>query len=220
MRFGRPKDPTYLAVSNAVADIHGARGIAESIEVVPNFLDPPDDPPTPTPTDGPVLYVGPSNEAKGFTVVSEAHRLLVARGHAVTLRHVGGDDVSEASFVIRSGRLEGSDVDAAFRSSRLVIVPSIWEEPCPTVALEAMARGRAVVASRIGGLTDIVEHGTTGLLVRPNHPGVLADAIESLLDDPELTASMGMAGRERFLERFSTERVGPMIERAYATACR
>jgi len=207
-------------VSTAVADIHRARGIPESMEVIPNFLDPPDDPPTPTPTDGPLLFVGPSNEAKGFPVVSEAHRLLVGRGHQVTLRHVGGDDVGVDSLVVRSGRLEGSDVDAAFRSSRLVIVPSTWEEPCPTVALEAMARGRAVVASRIGGLTDIVEHGTTGLLVRPNHPGHLADAIESLLDDPELTASMGLAGRERFLERFSTDRVGPMIERAYATACR
>ncbi len=218
LRFGRPKSSTYLAVSNAVADIHRARGISQPIEVVPNFLDLPADLPTATPKDGPVLYVGPSNEAKGFFVVSEAHRLLIARGHEVTLRHVGGDDVSEAPFVTNSCRLEGSDINAAYRSSRMVVVPSIWEEPCPTVALEAMASGRAVVASRIGGLTDIVDHGVTGLLVRPNHPGALADAIESLLDDPKLNEAMGVAGRERFIERFSTERVGPMIEHVYATA--
>jgi len=138
----------------------------------------------------------------------------------VTLRHVGGDDVGNGPFLVRSGRLEGADVDAAFSSARIVVVPSIWEEPCPTVALEAMARGRAVVASGIGGLNDMVEHGITGLLVRPNNPALLGDAIESLLDDPERTAAMGRAGHKRFVERFSTSRVGPMIERAYEAARR
>jgi glycosyltransferase involved in cell wall biosynthesis len=90
----------------------------------------------------------------------------------------------------------------------------MWGDACPTVALEAMAAGRAIIASATGGLLDIVEDGVTGLLVPPNDPQALADALEALLDDDLRLEAMGRAGRIR-LKEFSTATVGPRIEAAY-----
>lgn len=207
---------SYLAVSNVVAEVHRNSGVSGPIAVVPNFIDDPDQDAAPTPKDGPVLFVGPPSAAKGLDVLLRAHQILVSRGKEVALRHVGGtaDDAGHRS-IVRSGRLHGRELELAFATSRVVAVPSTWQEPCPTVALEAMAAGRAVVGSAVGGLVDIVEHGVTGLLVPPNDPWELADALEELLEAPQLLEDMGSAGRLR-LEKFSTSTVGPRIEAAYA----
>jgi glycosyltransferase involved in cell wall biosynthesis len=217
-RRTRSIQPLYLAVSSAVADTHRRAGIGP-IGVVPNFIDGPERPVFPPTLGGPILFVGPSIPAKGLGVLLAAHRILVERGHDLVLRHVGGTRNPDKAMVIQSGRLHGADLDAAYDDARLVVVPSTWEEPCPTVALEAMAAGRPLVASAVGGLTDIVEDGVTGILVAPNDPRALADGIEPLLDDAEVLTRMGRAGRAR-LERFSTATVGPQIEDAYSTALR
>jgi starch synthase len=67
-------------------------------------------------------------------------------------------------------------------------------------AAEAMALGLAVVAAAVGGVPELVEHGRTGLLVQPDDPVALADAIEELLDDPERAASLGAAAARRAAE--------------------
>ena len=77
-----------------------------------------------------------------------------------------------------------------------------------------MAAGRAVVGSAVGGLTDIVDDGVTGLLVPPGDAAALADAIAGLCADPERLATMGRAGRER-VARFAIGSVGPRVLAAY-----
>jgi len=74
-----------------------------------------------------------------------------------------------------------------------------------SVAAEAMIRGTAAIASRIGGLAEIVQHGTTGLLVPPGDVDALAEAIKHILQDRELAEQMGQAGREYALENFDRE---------------
>jgi len=202
-----------------VADIHRAAGVAGPIEVVPNFIDEPDTPVIPPPKCGTILFVGPESEVKGLDVLLEAHRLLIDRGRAVTLHHVGGSVLQQDKYIIRSGRLHGSDLDSAFRSSRVVVIPSTWQEPCPTVALEAMAAGRAVIASEVGGLIDIVKDGLTGMLVPPNNPIALAETLDAVIDDTKRLEEMGRAGRMR-LKQFSTTTIGPLIEEAYESAIR
>jgi glycosyltransferase involved in cell wall biosynthesis len=86
----------------------------------------------------------------------------------------------------------------------LLILPS-WTEGLPGVVLEAMARGRAVVATPVGGTPEVVSDGKTGLLVPPRDPEALADAVGRLLADPELRRRMGEAGRRRVAERFTAE---------------
>lgn len=105
-------------------------------------------------------------------------------------------------------------VMAAWRRSVIGLVPSVWAEPFGLVALEAMASGRPVIASRIGGLTDIVLDGETGLLVPPGDAAALRAALARLLADPALRERLGQAGRSRVAE-FQAAAVLPRIERAY-----
>jgi glycosyltransferase involved in cell wall biosynthesis len=102
----------------------------------------------------------------------------------------------------------------AFQRCLLAIVPSVWPEPCPTVLLEAMAAGRAVVASSVGGIPELVVDGETGLLVPPGDAAALRHALQRMLDDPTLRRRMGAAGRKR-VEQFRGDRVVPRIERVY-----
>jgi glycosyltransferase involved in cell wall biosynthesis len=100
----------------------------------------------------------------------------------------------------------------------MVVVPSVWADPCPTVALEAMAWGTPVVGSALGGLTDIVDNGVTGLLVPPGDAGALAGAITRLVAEPALREEMGRRSRNR-VSLFSTDAVIPKLEAIYASTC-
>lgn len=88
----------------------------------------------------------------------------------------------------------------------VVVLPS-RSEGLPMAALEAMALGKPVVASRVGGLPEAVEDGVTGVLVPPSDPDALAAALAELLGDPERARAMGEAGRARVLEGFTAERM-------------
>jgi glycosyltransferase involved in cell wall biosynthesis len=77
-----------------------------------------------------------------------------------------------------------------------------------------MAAGRAVVASAVGGLLDIVDPGVTGVLVAPDNPAALAEAVEKLFEDRDLLVRMGVAGRDR-VKQFTSATVGPRVEAAY-----
>lgn len=80
-------------------------------------------------------------------------------------------------------------------------------EGAPNVLIEAMAAGRSVVASAVGGIPELVEHGVTGLLESSREPALFGDKIFSLLRDPDLRTRMGAAGRERARTHFSVERM-------------
>jgi glycosyltransferase involved in cell wall biosynthesis len=207
----------FLAVSRFVADAHLEAGIgtADTMTVVPNFIDLVDDSPTAVPTVGPVLFVGPADGYKGRPVLESAHAQLASNGHRSELHLVGGRTGEPSGLVRHLGRRSGSELWSTFRQARVVSVPSVWPDPCPTVALEAMALGRPVVASAVGGLTDIVHHGETGLLVPPGDEGALAGALADLLSNPARTVQMGAAARQRVDTMFSAKAVVPTIEAIY-----
>ncbi len=87
-------------------------------------------------------------------------------------------------------------------------------DACPTVALEAMAYGRPVVASDIGGLPDLVSDGGTGLLVRSDDAAALRQGLQRMLDDPEMRTRMEGAALAR-VTRFEAGAVIPRIEAIY-----
>ena len=99
-----------------------------------------------------------------------------------------------------------TDVAELLAESDCVCLPSRWES-CPYAALEAMAAGRALVASAVDGLDELVEHGRTGLLVPPDDPLALAEALDALARDPGVSRQFGLAGRERVLEVGSLDRM-------------
>jgi glycosyltransferase involved in cell wall biosynthesis len=124
--------------------------------------------------------------------------------------------------LVEQSRLQGivrflgqrRDVPSLMAAAEVVVVPSS-EEPFGRVALEAMSVRRPVVGTRAGGLPEVVEDGRTGLLVDPDDPGALADALRRLLQDADLRRQMGAAGWRRVRERFSVQAHVRGIEGAY-----
>ncbi len=110
-----------------------------------------------------------------------------------------------------------SPVQKAVEDAAIVVVPSLGEG-FGMVALEAMERGRPVIASAVGGLPEIVVDGETGLVVPSGDAEALAEAIVALAGDLERAAAMGAAGRERALSEFTPERSARRIEELYAGA--
>jgi glycosyltransferase involved in cell wall biosynthesis len=101
---------------------------------------------------------------------------------------------------------ERSDVAELLRAAEIFVL-STRSEGLPLSVLEAMAAGLPVVASDVGGVPELVVDGETGLLVPPGDPGLLAAAIERLLEDPSLSRRLGEAGRARIADHFDIARV-------------
>ncbi|MDN4175466.1 glycosyltransferase [Nocardioides sp. SOB77] len=124
-------------------------------------------------------------------------------------------DLGVSDRVVFTGAVPRGDVPALVRSSDVVVtVP--WYEPFGIVPLEAMACGRPVVGSAVGGLLDTVVPGVTGELVPPRDPDALAGALGALLADDVRRAAYGRAGRRRALERYDWRCVVEQTESVYA----
>jgi len=107
-----------------------------------------------------------------------------------------------------------SDVDRLLQCSELFVLPSRWEG-FPNVLLEAMAAGKPVVATAVGGVRELVVDEVTGILVPPQDETALADAIMLLLSDKKRALAMGAAGRKRVLQRFSMDAMLSKTEALY-----
>jgi glycosyltransferase involved in cell wall biosynthesis len=166
-----------------------------------------------------VGLVGRLQPWKGQDRLLRAQAILHERGHHIHLVMVGGDSygfsptyaASLEPLVRRLGltgavTMTGEVPDAGPYVERMdILVNASDPEPFGIVILEAMARSVAVVAVNSGGPADFIEDRQTGVLARSGQPDALADAIESLLLSPELRAQIGRAGRERFLEEYTTD---------------
>lgn len=133
--------------------------------------------------------------------VPDAHLLVVGDGDAgPALRRQAGELGLRDAVTFAGAR---DDVPALLAGSALVVLPT-FTEALPTVLAEAGAAGRAVVASAVGGVPEVVLDGVTGVLVPPGDPVSLAAAVGDLLTDPARAAAMGAAARRRVQERFGT----------------
>lgn len=162
-----------------------------------------------------VLFVGRLDAQKGVDVLFSAVRAL---GDGVSVR-VAGAAVADAaggvpapSNVEMLGWLDAAGVAAQMRAADVVVVPSRWEG-FGLVALEAMRAGKAVIASRVGGLQELVTDGVTGRLVPPDDPTALGVALQA--DDVETLAAMGRRGRRTYAERFTSERMSSELLDVY-----
>ncbi len=154
--------------------------------------------------DAELVVIGGAGDAGHLEVEPETDRLQqVIAEHGLQDR------------VVLAGRIGHDDLPAWYRSAD-VVVCAPWYEPFGIVPLEAMACGRPVVATRVGGLIDTVVEDVTGLHVPPRDPEALATAIRRVLDDPDLGARYGEAGRRRALTRYSWRRVAAETAKVYA----
>jgi glycosyltransferase involved in cell wall biosynthesis len=165
---------------------------------------------------GPVVTIlAALRDFKGITHAIDAWPAVLARQPAARLLLVGSGEEEQSlrAQVARLALTESvvfagmrSDVPEVLRGSDLVVLPSIYGENLPTVLMEAGGCGRPVVASDVGGISDIVADGETGVLVPPGDSPAIAAAILGLLADPDLRDRMGQAGRRR-MERLVDARL-------------
>ena len=114
------------------------------------------------------------------------------------------------SHVQFRGFIEHGKLPDHYANADLFVLPSKMEA-FGLVLAEAMASGLPVVSTRVGGIPEVVEEGVTGLLVPPNDPPALAEAIIDLLDDRDRMRAMGVRGRERVREHFTWDKVAERV---------
>jgi len=170
--------------------------------------------------EGPVTMIGRINDWKGQPVLVEAIAELRRRGLAVEAELAGDAFPGQQPYVdslralIARHRLGDSvrllgyvdDTVALLRRCRVYVQPSIRPEPFGLALVEAMAAGRACIASAAGGPLDIIEDGVNGMLVPPGDSVALAGAIGTLWNDAGLRARLGAAARTTALARFGASR--------------
>lgn len=224
------------AMRAAAALISPSQNVLDAVEAqidvghVPRIVIPnayaPSSPPVSLPQKGPILFVGRFDFHKGGDTVIEAFRLLHARRPEARMTFAGPDRglrrpdggmlaMSEAlaalpeatrAAIAAPGR-QTTDQVAAFRQSHPIAVIASRYENLNYTMLEAMAAGQAIVSTRVGGPAEILENERTALLVAPDDPVALADALERLLNDPALVRRLGEAAAARLAADFSPARI-------------
>jgi glycosyltransferase involved in cell wall biosynthesis len=201
------KASRVIASSKFVQELHAGR-LGERSTVIPPGVDITTFLPAEGPAPPRVLFVASLSRGaahKGLSELLAAFQLIARRDPEVELVIVGDGDAradleleaasaglgERARFV---GYLEGEELAAAYRSARVLALPS-QSDNFPLVALEAMASGVAVVATRVGAMAELLGADERGFLVEPGDVGDLAGKLELLTADPILADRLGAAGR-------------------------
>ncbi|MFA6098550.1 MAG: glycosyltransferase family 4 protein [Patescibacteria group bacterium] len=168
-----------------------------------------------------ILFISPLSKAypsKGVKVLFHALDLLKPQLSSFKVHIAGSGDMEDyykqyaksldlASNVEFLGKRQYSDMPAQYQRSNILVVPSLKAEGSPTVIIEAMASGRPVIGTNIGGIPEMIKDNITGLIIKPNDPQNLAQAILRLLKNSNLAAEMGRAGRKIAEDRYSWEKI-------------
>lgn len=188
------------------------------ISVVPNMVSLPDTGINVSPGEY-VAYAGRISPEKGISTL-----LAAAKRSGLPLKIAGDyslmpETVKAAPFNVRFVEELNRDQLAKFyQNARFSVVPSIWYEPFGLVIAEAMSCGLPVIASKIGGIPEIVEDGVTGFLVEPGDPEDLSSKMKLLWENPDLCRQMGQAGRKRAAIKYSEDAYYKNIMNVYRKA--
>jgi glycosyltransferase involved in cell wall biosynthesis len=166
---------------------------------------------------GYVLYCGRLSPEKGVETLLQAHaednnawRLVVA-GTGRTEQ----DLRSRYPLAEFRGHQNGADLAKLLGEASVVVVPSEWEENCPLSVIEAMAYGKPVVGSRVGGIPELVREGETGLLFQPADRRDLSAKIRTMMNDLELRRRFGRLGRKVVESEYSLDSHGHTLLSLY-----
>ena len=197
----------------------------DRMRVVPHFIDT-QAVPVKDSAGGPIVYAGRLSAEKGVDLLVRA----VGRLPRVRL-DVAGDGPERESLerladsvapgrVRFHGRLAKAELQNLLCSATASVLPSRWYENQPMSVLDAFAAGVPVVASRLGGIPELVEEGVEGELVPAEDVGALAGALANLIDDPVRAQAMGSAGRRKVTTNFTPERHLAALKGVYEEAAK
>lgn len=173
-----------------------------------------------------VFSVGRLNHGKGYPDVIEAMGRLASREETVPELVIAGDGPFRGSLEDQArtagirdritflGFRSQEELIPLYRDASVFVLPS-RHEGLPTVLLEAMACGCPILATNVSGSSEVVTDGENGVLVPPGQPDRLADALSSLLQDPDRRAKFGRRARRTVEERFAWERIVDEFEMLY-----
>ncbi|GBF08428.1 glycosyl transferase, group 1 [Aeropyrum pernix] len=227
-RYLLPNAQAVISVSTAADKmVEGIVGDSVDRYIIPNGVDVERFKPSTPKADYPlVLFIGRLVWRKGAHVLVRAFRHVVDEIRDAKL-YIGGKGEFEPILKLMIARynLENnvkmlgvvpeSEKPSLYSSAWVTAVPSIVNESFGIVALESLSSGTPVVASRQGGLKDVVKHGKTGLLVKPGSSKELAKALITLLQDSGLRKRMSEEARKIVLERYDWKKVVPQILKVY-----
>lgn len=192
------------------------------IVVVPNFVEL--SPLNQEPTQPTLVFLGRLTQEKGVFDLFEAIARVKGRYPDLLVRMGGEGNLDEIAPVLArlgiadnirlEGWVDGARKHALLSQATAFVLPS-YVEGLPMGVMEAMACGLAVIATRVGGIPDMVEHDVNGILVSPGRPEELAAQIERLISDAALRHRLAMAGRRTIEAHYSAEAVLPLLGSLY-----
>lgn len=213
----------FIAISSAVRDItlEALPEANDRLVVIPDAI--PSDVgrfqggsrPSFLPDDAYALFVGALGPHKGIDILLEALQLLDGEIPVIAIGPRRHDTPKLPPTMHLIEGLPHEQVMQAWSHCTFGIVPSTWPEPLGLVAIEPMACGKPVIGSAIGGITDIIVHGETGLLVPPEDSQALAAAMRRLWRDPVEREAMGSAGALR-ARRYEAPTIAQRMESLFA----
>ena len=169
-----------------------------------------------------LLYVGRISEEKGIHIAIKSVENLVNQHRIgnLSLEIIGSGDINYnkylysliesvdlTTFVKFKGPISYDEVLMKYRNYDMLLVPSIWEEPFGLIIVEAMSQGLPVIATKTGGIPEIIEDGKNGLLVPTGDSVRMAEAIKKLVDDPSLYEKISRNGIKRVQEEYTNEKI-------------
>jgi glycosyltransferase involved in cell wall biosynthesis len=215
----------FICVSAGVQAKLRERGVpAEKLRVHHIGVPLPDLPPR-TAAGHTILFIGRFVEMKGAAVLVQALRLLRARGEMAQAVLIGDgpdrDEIARSLDGLANVELRGwqtqAQIAAALAEARCVIIPSVVaqsgeKEGLPSVAMEAMSHGAAIIASTDASTEGLISHGQNGLIFPSRDAAALADSIQSLLADADLALRLGAAGCQTIARDFNAATQSARLE--------
>lgn len=173
-----------------------------------------------------LLFVGRLEKNKGARLVVEATAKILIEHPSIKVNIAGtgtqmndlkrkAKELGISNIVRFEGYQSFKQIEELYRKTTIIVVPSLYPDNLPTVCIEAMAIGRPVVGSMLGGIPELIANGKTGLLFSPGNNEELVKCVNQLLNDRQLMRSMGDAGRIKAEQEFSASIYLKKILEAY-----
>lgn len=236
-RVPTQKADEVVAICRSIGEILGKRWHLDrdKMSIIPNAFNPSSELLTiPIETDNSTItYLGRLEYRKGVYDLAKAIPMVLEARPNAKFRLVGKDQPANnqenfQEYIFRlsgkhadrvefTGKVPLNSIPSILAQTDICVFPSIWEN-FPYVCLEAMAAGRGVIGSSAGGMKDMLQDGKAGILVKPNAPHEIANAIIKLMDNPSQRMQFGKLARIRVLQEYNTEVVGKLQVESYLRA--